>query len=234
MLVPVTGNYDPRDVNRFEIPPLPKALAEQRPDRFPPVYLFNVGPHRHELPPSEKGFRYIEACPVGAKHSVPLIMRNIEMELFNPADGAGKLARLEEDGLDKARALIHVGAELSLYTPNLEWQGVFVTENETPTAKELADAKKKLQRYMRLVYDEGSRLKSRGHVFPTDSRDPELFNEAAAYLGQAPLFGVDEHTRGRCLFCGESIVEGVLLCKHCGSRQDSEEAKKLKAAKATA
>jgi hypothetical protein len=34
---------------------------------------------------------------------------------------------------------------------------------------------------------------------------------------------------GKCLFCKEPIIEGAVLCRHCGSRQDSKEAGEIKA-----
>jgi len=229
MLVPVSGNYDASEVNRRQVPPVPKSLAKQDPERFPPVYIFNVGPRRHEFPPSNRGVRYLEACPKGQPYSKPLVFRNIEMEPYDLADGAGNMAWHQEDGIDKARAIIHEGrGGLSLDAEDLTWWGVFVTENERPTQKELADARRKLNSMLRLIYDAGAALKSRGHVFPVTSRDPELYNEAAELLGQAPLFGVSDHTMAKCLFCKESIIEGALLCKHCGQRQDSKEAQEIK------
>jgi len=232
MLVPVTGSFDPNEVNRRRIPPIPKSLATQDPDRFPPVYIFNVGPRRHEFPPSEKGFRYLEACPAGKPYSKPLTLRNIEMEVYDLADGGGNMARLEEEGLDKALALIHSGIGLSLDTPNLEWLGVFVTENETPTAKEIAEAKKKLHTYMRLVRDKGMELVQQGSK--VDPIDRAIYNEACVVLGQPSMFGTNESTMGKCVFCYESIIEGAVFCKHCHQRQDSEEGKKLRAAKVSA
>lgn len=229
MLVPVAGNYDAAEVNRRRVPPIPKSLREQDPRKFPPAYIFNVGPKRHEFPPLNKGPRYLEACPKGKPYGEPLVLRNIEMEPYDLADGGGNMAWNEEDGFEKAKALIHEGrGGLSLDAEDLTWWGVFVTENAEPTKKELADARAKLTRMMRLIYDTGSGLKLRGHVFPVNSRDPEIYNEAADFLGQSPLFGVADHTMGKCVFCKESIIDGAVLCRHCGSRQDSKEAQELR------
>ena len=109
MLVPVAGRYDAAEVNRRRVPPVPKSLREQDPRKFPPVYVFNVGPRRHEFPPLNQGLRILEACPKGQLYSKPLVFRNIEMEPYDLADGAGNMAWLEEDGIDKAKALIHEG-----------------------------------------------------------------------------------------------------------------------------
>lgn len=227
MLVPVSGNFDPSEVNRRRMAPIPKALRDQDPKKFPPVYIFNVGPRRHELPPNDRGSRFIEACPPGAKYSEPTVFRNIEMETYDLADGGGNMGRLDEDGTEKALALIHSYDSLSLETKNLQWFGVFVTENEVPTAKEIADAKAKLGRMMRLIYDRGSESVLQG--VRVQEGDRAIYNEAATILGKAPLFGVADHTMDKCVYCLNSIIEGARICTHCGQRQDSEDAKKLRA-----
>lgn len=229
MLVPVAGTFDPQEVNRRSVPKRTKALVEQDPKKFPPVYLFNVGPYRHEFPPNDRGARYLEACPTGKAHSEPMIFRNIEMTVYDLADGGGNMAWHDEDGMELALALIHSGAKLSLDTANLEWRGVFATENEKPTQKELGEARGKLQQYMRLTYDQGSELIQQGaRVLPGDRT---LYNEAAAILGKPSLFGVADHTMDRCVFCKNTILEGAIICTHCHSRLDSDEAKNLKAKK---
>ena len=229
MLVPVSGQFDPSVMNRRHVQPIPKALQEQDPKRFPPAYVFNVGPRRHEFPPTERGSRYLEACPKNQAHSKPLIFRNIEMEVYDLADGGGNMGRLEEEGMDKAIALIHGGPNgpgLALDTPNLEWLGVFVTENEKPTAQELATANDKWKRYCRLVYDQGSEALQQGAKVQPGDRT--IYNEAALVLGMKPLFGVSEHTFDRCVFCKEVIQEGAIKCKSCGERLDTVEAKDLR------
>lgn len=228
VLIPVAGD-DPAALNRFNVPRVPKVLQEQDPKRFPPVYVFNVGPHRHEFPPTERGARYLEPCPKGREYSEPLMLRNVEMEFYNLADGGGNMGLLQEEGIDKARAMIHVGASLSIDTPNLEWRGVFISQNETPTPKEIKDAKAKLGQYMRLVYDRGSEMLQQGtEVKPGDRA---LYNESALLCGMRPLFGVSEHTFDRCVFCKETIQEGAIKCKSCGERLDTAEAKELRKAK---
>lgn len=231
MLVPVSGNFDANQVNRRNIPPIPKNLREQDPEKFPPTFIFNIGPRKHEFPPNNNGPRILDACPKGEAYGVPLILRNIEIQPYDLADGGGNMGLHMEDSIESAKQMIHEGSGLSLDTADMTWFGVFVTQNEDPTKKELADASKKLHAMMRLIYDTGSNHKTRGTSFPVTSRDPELYNEAADFLGQAPLFGVADHTMAKCLFCLNSIIEGALLCTHCGSRQDSEEAKSLKKAK---
>ena len=229
MLVPVTGNINPAEMNRRQVPPLPKQLAEQDPKKFPPVYIFNVGPRRHEFPPSERGARYLEACPKDRPYSEPLVMRNIEMEIYDLADGGGNMGRLQEDGLEKALALVHggpSGAGLSIDTPNLEWFGVFVSENQKPTKEEIERARGKLNQMLRLVYDRGSEALQQG--VRVDPIDRAIYNEASQALGMKPLFGVSDHTFDRCVFCKETIQEGAIKCKSCGERLDTQEAKELR------
>lgn len=230
MLVPVSGNrIDSGEMNRRHVPKVPKRLQEQPPSQFPPVYIFNVGPRKHEFPPSERGSRFLEPCPKGRQYSEPLILRNIEMEVYDLADGGGNMGLLQEEGLDKAKAIIHSFQDMekpSIDTANLEWLGVFVTENKVPTSEEISKAKAKLNQYLRLVYDQGSEALQQGvKVVPGDRA---IYNEAAMALGMKPLFGVSEHTFDRCVFCKETIQEGAIKCKSCGERLDTPEAKKLR------
>ena len=230
MFVPVAGNYDPAEVNRRQLPPIPKSLKEQDPKRFPPTYVFNVGPYRHEFPPNNTGPRFLEACPQGKPYGEPLTFRNIEITPYDLADGGGNMGLLQEDSAAILPEIIHAGRPLSINTADLTWRGVFISENKTPTKEEIAAAKKKLQAWMRLIYDQGSDLKLQGALVQPGDRS--IYNEAAAYCGMPPLFGVADHMLDKCVFCQEPIISGAILCKHCGSRQDSTEAKEIKKAKA--
>lgn len=229
MLVPVAGNFDANQVNRRQIPPIPKVLREQDPEKFPPTYIFNVGPMRHEFPPNNRGVRILEACPKNKAYGKPLTLRNIEISPYDLADGAGNMGLHQEDSFEAVKQMLHEGADLALDTADLTWFGVFATQNKKPSAEELAEANRKLSAMMRLRYDKGSDLKLQGSQ--VQAGDRKLYNEAAETLGVSPLFGVSDHTMDRCLFCQETIVGGAILCKHCGSRQDSDEAKSLKKAK---
>lgn len=231
MVVPVENLSNPGEFNRRRVPPIPKSLKNQDPKRFPPLYMFNVGPRRWEFPPNDRGSRFLEACPKGKPYSDALVIPNIVMEIYDLADGGGNMGRLEEDGIDVALGLIHggpSGPKLSLDTANLEWFGVFVTENEVPTKLEIDNAKKKLHQMMRLVYDTGSSLVSQNADMSKRDGDKVLFNEAAEFLGLRPLWGTDDHIAERCVFCQENIRAGAVLCRHCNSRQDTPEAKELR------
>lgn len=230
MLVPVSGKFDANEVNRRRVPKIPKILREQDPKRFPPTFIFNVGPLQHEFPPNNNGPRILEACPKGQAYGVPLIFRCIEIQPYDLADGGGNMANHEEESFEAAKMMIHEGGKLAIDTADLTWFGVFVTQNEEPTKKELAEATRKWNAMARLRYDRGAELKSQGANVQPGDRD--IYNQAAEVCGMPPLFGVADHKLDKCLFCKEPIVDGAILCKHCGSRQDSEEAKKLRAAKA--
>lgn len=213
MLVPVAGRTDPAEANRRHVPPRMKQLLEQDPKRFPRVYIFNVGPRRHEFPPNDRGARFLEPCPKGNRVSEPLIFRCIESEVYDLADGGGNMAWWDEEGLEKAKALIGAGEGLSLYTKNLEWFGVFLSENERPTAEEIDRAKEKLSQMMQLIYETGSELVAQNaKVEPSDRK---VYNEAAAYLGNKSLFGSTTHAMAQCPICMNPINQGAKKCTHC-------------------
>jgi hypothetical protein len=213
LLHPVSGDVNPAEMNRRNVPPKMKMIANQDPKRFPPVYIFNVGPRRHEFPPNDRGARYLEACPKGELVSKPLIFRCIESEIYDLADGAGNMAWHDEEGLDKAKALIGCGEALSLYTKNLEWFGVFISENAKPSDDEIETALGKWHQMAKLIYETGSDKVSQN--IPVDQIDRAIYNEAAAVLGKESLFGSTAHTMATCPICFNKIMQGARKCTHC-------------------
>lgn len=229
VLVPVSGDYSAAEANRRKLPPTPKALLNQDPKRFPPIYIHNVGPRSHELAPGDSGPRFLKACEKGKEFAEPVVLRNIEMTIYDLADGGGNMGRLDEEGMDVAYGIIHGGPNgprLSLDTANLEWFGVFVSENEIPTKREIETAQKKWKTMAKLIYDRGTEMVAQNAVVPENDR--QIYNEAAQALGAKSLFGTEDHIAAQCVFCQENIKAGAILCKHCGQRQDSPEALELK------
>lgn len=228
MLVPVAGDYNGAEVNRRNLPPLPKHLKNQDPKRFPPIYVFNVGPRRHEFEALSHGARFLEPCPKGQEYSEPLVMQDIECQPYDLADGAGNMAWWQEEGYEKACALVGITkdeAEPTLYTANLKWFGVFITHNQKPTQKEVSDAKECLQRMMELIYATGSDLVSQNvNVRPEDRR---IYNEAAQFLGHKQLYGTSAHMMATCPICKNSIIAGAKKCTHCNEMLTPENIKKF-------
>lgn len=251
MLVPVHG--DKNAVTALQLnkrnrtmPTMRDALATVA---APPVYIFNVW-HR---PWGERPYR-IPACKPGKPYSKPLVIDALVLAEYDLGDGGGNMGTTVDPGM--AVALSIIGAQSApvlriakkadedaedvieeiqdevvggipggLFTTNKEWFGVFATTNEMPSEEELARARGKLKQMQQLIYDTGSELLQAGEK--VDMLNRRNYNDAAKFLGRAPLWGNQEHTMDRCVFCKEPIVAGAIKCRHCNSRLDTAEAKKL-------
>ena len=247
MLVPIHG--DKNAVTSLQLnkrnrtmPTMASALATVA---APPVYIFNIW----KRPWDDCGYR-IPACKQGKRYSAPLVIDALVLAEYDLGDGGGNMGTTVDPGMAVALSIIGAtkdptlkvvvdgeaeeveeevigGIPGGLFTTNKEWFGVFATTNKTPTEQELQQADAKLRQMMQLIYDTGSELLQAGEK--VDMLNRRNYNDAAKFLGRAPLWGNQEHTMDRCVFCKEPIVAGAVKCKHCGSRLDSQEAKKLMA-----
>lgn len=228
--VAASGEVNIGDANRFLRPNIPALLKNQNPEQFPPVYVFNTFNREHQIPFGGKGLKVIKACEPGEKYSEPLKLDAIEIEEYNLADGGGNMSFTAESGMEVALDLIGatkgVAAQLDLFTTNLEWWGVFVSTNEVPTVKELAQARTKLTKMMQMIFDHGKKLAAAGpaglaQVGPNH-------NLAAEFLGVVPPWSTlpeVKEERIACPECGEKIMPQAKLCIHCHTRFDGKAAK---------
>lgn len=241
MLVPVQGGADALQLNKRNrtMPTMREALATVK---APPTYIFNTW----KRPWDEKGYR-IPACKPGKPYSKPLVIDALVLAEYDLGDGGGNMGTTVDPGMAVALSIIGasidptlriVGGEAEevteeivggipggLFTTNKEWFGVFATQNEVPTDEEVDKATGKLRTMQQLIYSTGSELLQSGEK--VDMLNRRNYNDAAKFLGLAPLWGNQEHTMDRCVFCKEPIVAGAIKCKHCNSRLDSKEAKEL-------
>lgn len=223
------------------MPAMLKALGTAN---TPPVYIFNIGP-RTFAQETPRGTIRIPACKAGEKYSEPVLVPGLVLSEYDLGDSGGAMGTTVDPGLDAigddgsqlygvAEDIIgkhSTSAGLDLQTTNLEWFGVFATSNQVPTDAELAAANGKLRQMMALVYDDAAnkvRQNDPGHRNPSCMmQERALGNDAARFLGRPLLFGTEDHTMDRCVFCREPIVSGAIKCRHCNSRLDSKEAKDL-------
>ena len=228
MLVPVAGNINPGELNRRRRAVISKQLLDQDPKRFPPIYIFNIFNREHQIKKGAWGTKLIPACAPGEAYSKPVVLKAIEIQEYDLADGAGNMSFITEDGMALAKDYIGSGSAspgLSLYSTNLEWYGVFASENEKPTSAELSEAKRKLTRMMQAIFADGKMLAMKGpnglaQIGPNH-------NLAAQFLGIDPPWGGPIQAKGEvalCPECQEEIKPGAKICKHCHSRLDKKSA----------
>jgi hypothetical protein len=102
--------------------------------------------------------------------------------------------------------------------------GAFVCAGETPTAEELADARRRLDAFYRRKVAEADRewARSHSHLFLDD-----LQRRAANELGLEREWNYQLHETADCPGCGERVKPGVAVCKSCGAILDREKAQAL-------
>ena len=223
-LVPHVGSLEPSKMNRRQRPTIPALLQQDDPAKFPPVYVFNTFNREHRVNMGGKGFKVVPACPPDKPFSEPLVLRSIEIEEYDLADGVGSMSFTAEDGLDVARDVIGVRstyAALGLYSTNLEWWGVFATLNNPPKKDELEEAKRKLTRMMRVIFENGKVLAASGPL-GLASISPN-HNIAAEFLGESkPWTTSPEVARINCPECAEKIMPSAKVCIHCKAKLDGK------------
>lgn len=101
------------------------------------------------------------------------------------------------------------------------YHGVFVAAGDTPTAGELAEARRRLEEFQRRLVAaadlEWERTKN--PMFITD-----LERRAARQLGQEKPWLYDARPLADCPVCAEKIKHGVAVCRSCGAILDREKA----------
>src|SRR5271155_3389150 len=193
------------------------------------VYIFNVGPLSwtkdsvtkidNRVARGSAGSYAIEACQAGAKYSKPLIIPSVVMSSYiDAASGAMKTDDVE--GKYIAKDILHPnnGGDWSEGV-NLDERGCFMTFNEVPTEKELADARAKLEVYGRSQLAIATGLETRGEL---DKITPNM-RLFATYFGEDRSWNKIYRKIGECPSCGESAKENII--RHsCGYIFDPQRA----------
>lgn len=227
MLVPVQGGVANLQKRVRTIQQQEAALATVP---IPSVYIFNVGPREWRNRFAAGRAYTIPACPKDAPYSPPLVVSTLCLSEIDLADGGNNMGVIMNPGLSgimnvngEPQKVVGVAndiigtdstaAALELNTTNLEWFGVFVSQNKIPTEDELLVARDKKRQMDQLIYATGAEKVHAGEKVAMIDRP--RYNEAAAALGVKPLWGNLDHTRASCPECHEDIIEGAHYCKHC-------------------
>lgn len=103
--------------------------------------------------------------------------------------------------------------------------GAFVSLTEKPSEKDLQKNEAKLVAF----YDAQVRLGNKFHDDPNDHKNiSAIMRRAARIRGQKPPWLFDSTPMNACAACGESLRQGVAICKTCGAIQPGMEEKARK------
>jgi rubredoxin len=183
------------------------------------VYIFNIGPMKHEVPKGSWGTFKIPACEPGQRYSRPLILPSIFRSSY--MDAASLAMKTDDiEGKHVAQDIVNpfLGGDWS-EGQDLTEKGVFWTMNETPTEEELATARTKMEAYGRKQLTIATELETKGQlgaITPT----MRLF---ATYFGEDRSWNKIYRKIGECPMCGEPAKEGIV--RHtCGYIFDPQKA----------
>lgn len=169
------------------------------------VVICNIGDqtwHR-SLP---YGTHEVKPCPPGQDYALTEISNGRQMK-----DLGGKLEPVELHAEDIARDVVM----------ELEDHGVFVCAGDSPTAKELATAKARMEAFFRREIEIADAEWNRN---PEHRNISDVARRGANHFGfERPWAGLVEMLQA-CEYCGAQVRTGVAKCRECGGILDAEKA----------
>lgn len=185
--------------------PLSKFMPKYR------IYIYNVGPLKHEVPKGSLGTYRIEACEKGEAYSKPLTLPAIVSSSY--MDAASDSMKTDDvDGKFIAQDIVNpfLGGDWS-EGQNLEEKGVFWTLNAVPTEEELSKAREQLNVYFRKQLNKATELETTGQLqFITP-----IMRIASTWYGENRPWNRMYQKLSACPSCQEDMKPGTL--KHsCG------------------
>lgn len=203
-------------LNSRQRQPIPDSLR-----RNPPLYIFNIYQLKHTRGLGSTGTFHIPACEGGKPYSRPLVIKGDYFDEFDR--GEGSMAWTYNTGAEIAKDILNIGhrdgGDLSLW-------GVFISENEEPTRKELAAAREKLTAKMKEVLAAGDALALQGDSGLAQIQ--AMHRKAAFYLKQHRDWMSEEPIEMRdCHGCGAFVKPTLPRCPQCKAPFDMARCREL-------
>jgi|HubBroStandDraft_1064217.scaffolds.fasta_scaffold09152_4 hypothetical protein len=232
MLVPVSGGVAALQKRNRSFP---VQSAMLKTIDIPSVFIFNVGLDPWRGVGGGREWK-IPAKPKNGRYSDPVEVPMLNLSEIDLADGGNNMGVVTDRALggtvEIGGDLKHVSgvvddilgtasssADLSLYTTNGKWKGVFWSMSEIPSEEEIAAAEENFHEYMLLVYSEGKQRVEQNMKESENAslrmQERKMFNRAANYLGYQALYGEGEIRRGACPECKSSVNDGANFCPTC-------------------
>ena len=196
-----------------EIPEMVRQLSAER-----SVFIFNVGPWSHVQWLGSMGKCNIPACPTDAEYSEPVVIPGIPTEQVIMNEN--QMTALMYDGMEHARAIVGIGKHMAPQN-SLERVGVAISTEWPPSAKDVAEARKRLLEHCRALVGEANAALAQGPKAAEETIRPDQHFVAARILGltdvEAPFLHRAVATKDRiaCPFCGESMGANLPKCPNC-------------------
>lgn len=179
---------------------------------FPKVYIFSVDPVHHVVSKGGLGDFVVPAKPAGEKVSEALIIKGMHPEHMHLGTEISPVNYV--NGMQLAEDIVGVNSQdkgIGRHTSNLEWHGVFISQNEKPTAKEIQAAVEKRRLYnLQLVADaDGKYMSGRTNLIDACER-------AAAHEENLKKAWAEKPTSmDACPACGSAVMANIAVCPNC-------------------
>jgi hypothetical protein len=213
-----------KDLNARDFPNVD--AFTQRAAAKPAYYIFNIYPQSYSKSLGSLGSYYLPACAEGEEYSKPLVINEIVITYTD--QGEGRLGFMTDEGLAVAANIL--GCEYRNgewlagphYSDLRDW-GCFVSTSETPTAKELTEAKTRLRRKMEQLVAKADQKALEGNEGLKEI--DAIHRKAAHYLNVSRTWATLPVQMDGCPACGSQVKPGVAICPHCTAVLDEAKAR---------
>jgi len=184
------------------------------------VYIFNLGPMKHEVPKGSLGTFTIQACEPGEAYSQPLVLPSITRDSYFVEQ---EMKTHSVSGEFTAQDIVHPmtagGKTWWSFGANLDDLGVFWTRNNPPSEAELTIARGKMEVTYRKLLNMAASLEATNKL---DDITP-LMRIAASYFGEDRAWNRIYKKTLECPGYGEPSKAGII--RHpCGYVFDPDRA----------
>ncbi len=236
--------------NAIDLPPVPDELISWAQEN--PIYIYNVGPERHEIEHPLVGRVVINPCPAGEAYSQPTVIPGLLPYGVRTDMNTGEIKH--ESGRQFVVDILGVG-QFKNQRYSLIRRGVFIASNDTfdaeksttfkigkgritlpewvnlkkgecsdkPTKKEIAQANKMLEKLDFETIAEANALWDKGPGKEGQESITEQHRYALRRRNKTADWDKPQETLVDCDGCGDKIRPNVV--KHsCGAVRDAEKA----------
>lgn len=191
---------------------------------FPKIYVFSVDPQYHVVSKGGLGDFVIPGKAEGERVSKALVVNGMHPEHMHLGTEVSPVNYV--NGMQLAEDIVGINSQdkgLGRHTSNLEWHGVFISKNETPTKKEIEAAIEKRHRYNLQLVADADRKYMAGQTNLIDSRE-----RAAAHEENLKKSWAEKPTSMEaCPACGSAVLPNVAVCAHCNAVLNEEAARRF-------
>jgi len=194
--------------------------AALSPDPPYKVYIWNLGPVRHEVPKGSLGVFVIPACGDDGELGAPLVLPSVVRDSYFVEQ---EMKTHSVSGEYTAQDIVHPmtagGKTWWSFGSNLDDLGVFWTKNNPPSDQELMAARTKMEATYRRLLNMAASIEAVGRL---DDITP-LMRIAASYFGEDRAWNRIYKKTLECPGCGEPAKAGIV--RHpCGFVFDPDKA----------